>query len=379
MRIGVDARLLTNSLTGIGRYTLELSKKLIKSPVEDYFFYAPSAIKPEIVKELQPSFIRCGSSDSRISKMIWSQANLPLWALKDSVDLFWGPTHRLPRYLTNSVARVVTIHDLVWKFAPKTMRPLNLYLEKKLMPEAIELADIVVADSSNTKNDIQAVFPKMAHKVRIVNLGIPNLPEPDKNLSLTLLGINNPYFLFVGTIEPRKNLVRLIKAFAMIPRVWINKFMLVIVGGSGWGNIDLYKLINKYNLQDSVVIMGYVSDAQLSMLYLNARFLAMPSLYEGFGLPLVEAMHFGVPVLTSSVSSLPEIAGNAGLIVDPESPESISNAIYELLTNDDLLRRLKINAREQSSKFSWGKCANEMLMAFYEAIELRNFRISKIK
>jgi len=126
VHIGVDARLLSGPLTGIGRYTYELSKALARHSELKLSLYAASQVSVPIQRGLELSSIKSGSNHNRLSKMIWSQTALPYWAAKDQVDLFWGPTHRLPRYLPNSIARVVTIHDLVWKYVPQTMRPLSL-------------------------------------------------------------------------------------------------------------------------------------------------------------------------------------------------------------------------------------------------------------
>ena len=377
MHIGVDARLLPGSLTGIGRYTFELSKKLTQIPKTKLSFYTPVPVAIKIAQSLKPGIFQSASSQNRLSKMMWSQTKLPYWASRDQVDLFWGPTHRLPRYLPKSIARVVTIHELVWNYAPQTMRPLSLWMEKILMPQAIDSADLVIADSQSTAAGIAEVFPQHAQKVRVVHLGVTTLPSPSNASALSTLEITKPYFLFVGTLEPRKNLDRLLSAFALVPQLYRDKFTLAIAGGKGWGGIDVEKLISKNGLQDSVKLLGYVTEQQLAVLYANAQFLAMPSIYEGFGLPLVEAMQFGTPVLTSDVGSMAEIAGDAGVLVDPLSIESIAKAIVSLLGDEDLKQSLRANALRQVQKFSWEKCAIETMAVFEEAIAIRDFRISR--
>ena len=375
MHIGVDARLLLGSLTGIGRYTLELSKVLNQRINAKFSFYAPSHIDVKILQNITSSVFRFGSNKHRISKMIWSQTLLPHWASKDSIDLFWGPTHRLPRFLPKSIARVVTIHDLVWKFAPQTMRPLSLFVEKRLMPEAIRLADLVMADSQSTASGIAEVFPEYAHKVRVVHLGVAKYDLSSTSVSLSQLNITKPYFLFVGTIEPRKNLERLLSAFALIPKTLRDHFSLVIAGGKGWGGINLQELIQLKGLEDSVKVLGYVTDSELSVLYSNARFLAMPSIYEGFGLPLLEAMQYGTPVLTSYEGSMVEVAADGGVHIDPYSIESISIGIQRMLVDDQLVKKLGSNALRRSQEFSWDKCAAETMAVFEEAIALRDIRM----
>jgi len=378
MHIGIDARLLSGPLTGIGRYTFELSKELAKHADLKLSLYTSSEVDVDIQKNLHPGIFRAGSSVNRFSKMIWSQTTLPYWAIQDQVDLFWGCTHRLPRYLPQSIARVVTIHDLVCKYAPETMRPFSLLVEKRLMPEAMKFADLIMADSQGTVDGIAKKFPEYASKVRLVHLAPSSLKAPLDFSSLEKLGINKPFFLFVGTLEPRKNLERLLRAYALVPKACRDQLTLAIAGGKGWGNLDLHSLLRKYELEESVNLVGYVDEQQLASLYANARFLAMPSIYEGFGLPLVEAMQFGTPLLTSHSGCLAEVAGDAGVLVDPLSIESISNGMKQLILDDDLVKKLGLNATHRSKFFSWEKCANESIKVFKEAMILRDKRV-KIK
>jgi glycosyltransferase involved in cell wall biosynthesis len=377
MRIGVDARLLSGPLTGIGRYTFELSKKLTQIPGVNFSFYTPDPIRDEVEKSLKPCIFKSDSCHDHLSKMIWSQTKLPYWASRDQVDLFWGATHRLPRFLPKSIASVVTIHDLVWKYVPQTMRPLSLFMEKRLMPEAIGMADLVMADSQSTASGIAEVFPQFFHKVRIVHLGVsmfPNLHDPAA--LLLQLNVTKPYFLFVGTIEPRKNLEKLLGAFALLPSFYRDQFSLLIAGGKGWGGVELEKLIRESDLKNSVKLLEYVTDQQLGVLYSNARFLAMPSLYEGFGLPLLEAMQYGTPVLTSHKGSMAEVVGDGGLLIDPYSVESISAGIQRMLIDDQLIKTLGNNAFRRAQDFSWDKCAAEAMAVFEEAIALRDIRVA---
>ena len=376
MRIGIDGRVLSNTLTGIGRYTEEVLMKLNMASNTRLFLYAPSPIGGHFSLNDKLPVIRVGACSNRMTNMLWSQSQLPFWAAKDEIDLFWGTTHRLPHFLQKSIAKVVTIHDLVWKYAPHTMRPLSLLVEKRLMPKAIALADLVIADSQSTALGITEVFPQFAHKVRVVHLGVSKLLDPDQ-LVFKQLNIFKPYLLFVGTIEPRKNLERLLLAFSMLPRSLRDQFSLVIVGDKGWGGINLQKLICEYGLGDSVKILGYVDDCQLASLYLNARFLAMPSLYEGFGLPLLEAMQYGIPVLTSNVGSMAEVSKDGSVLVDPYSVESICAGVQRMLVDDDLINVLGKKALRRAQDFSWEKCAAETMAVFEEAIALRDIRLSR--
>ncbi len=379
MHIGIDARLLLGTVTGIGRYTFELSKRLSAMPDVQSSFYAPSPLAEGIIQSISSNKFRVGFSSNRLAKMIWAQTILPYMANKDAVDLFWGPTHRLPRVLNKTIARVVTIHDLVWSYVPETMRLTSLLVEKKLFPEAIGLADLIIVDSDSTAKGIADTFPQYAHKVRMVHLGVSKLLTREID-PLDLSGdFVKPYFLFVGTIEPRKNLERLLNAFSLLPGSIKDSFQLVIAGDKGWGGINIEKLIQNFGLKDSVQVLGYVEDEQLAKLYENARFLVMPSLYEGFGLPLVEAMQYGTPVLTSFEGSMFEVAGDAGVFIDPYSIESISLGLQTMLTDDGLIKNLGNNASRRAADFSWDKCAAETMKVFIEAMVLRDIRLSNFR
>lgn len=372
MRVGVDARLLSEPVTGIGRYTVELSKGLLDHDWE-VFLYTP---KLSVVGHWEyPNVqVRSGGFQGRLGKMIWSQTALPYWAAKDGVDLFWGATHRLPRYLPERIARVVTIHDLVWRYAGETMRPLSRLLEQRLMPDAIRLSDRIMADSHSTAEGIEAEFPAARGKVRVVHLGVTPMAKPDTFESLRQFCIDRPYFLFVGTLEPRKNLRRLLSAFSQLSADVRARAQFVIAGGKGWGRIDVQTLVSELDLRQDVVLTGYVTDEQLATLYAHARFLAMPSIYEGFGLPLVEAMSLGVPVLTSNGSSLPEVAGDAGLLVEPLDEAAIANGLRMLLTDDVLRANLAARAVGSAKRFSWQKAAAETMGVFREAVFERRSR-----
>ena len=184
------------------------------------------------------------------------------------------------------------------------MRPINRWLDATLMPEGIRIADRIIAVSEHTALDLKTEFPATSHKIRTIPLGISSLSKVASRESLASMGLTGKYFLFVGTLEPRKNLERLISAFSALPQRLRENVCLAIVGGDGWGGINVISIAEKFGVKKNVRILGYVSEEQLATLYSYALFLAMPSLYEGFGLPLLEAMARGIPVLTSNCSSM---------------------------------------------------------------------------
>jgi len=374
MKIGIDAQMLCGVVTGIERYASEMVHEFFQAnPQAEFFLYSPKSLTIDVPSRANIK-VREANVTRRAGKTLWSQTQLPYWANQDNLDVFWGPTHRLPRLLSNKVARVVTIHDLVWKHAGETMPHINRLAEQCLMPDAIRLADRIMADSHSTADAIVTEFPWARERVRVVHLGATVLPAPLGFNELRALKIDRAYFLFVGTLEPRKNLRRLLEAYASLDDAIKKQTLLVIAGGKGWGNVDLVSLIQSLGLNESVRLTGYVTEQQLSTLYAHARFLAMPSLYEGFGLPLVEAMSFGTPVLTSSCSSLPEVAGDAGILVDPHNTNSVASGLLQMLKDDALRNELAVRAKVNVARFSWEKAAKETMKIFQEAIDTRKAR-----
>jgi len=373
-RIGVDARLLSEAVTGIGRYTQEMLDALIGYE-HSWTLYSHRPIVVGDWRKRDNVRIRTANLPWRGLRMAWAQSALPWWAAQDGIELFWAPTHRLPSYLPDRIARVVTVHDLVWKHAGQTMRPLSRWLDAKLMPEAVRLADRVIAVSEHTARDLLTEVPEAEGKVRVVPLGASALLKPQPRETLQTLGIDGPFFLFVGTLEPRKNLHLLLEAYASLPEGVRDSAQMVIAGGKGWGGVDVPSIAAQLNIKDRIRIVGHASDALLSTLYAHALFLAMPSLYEGFGLPLVEAMAMGTPVLTSNCASMPEVAGDAGLLVDPSDVNSISNGLLAMIMDHSLRQRLSEKAKATAARYSWGKAAEATLKIFDEAVQARKEKL----
>lgn len=368
--VGVDARLLSRPLTGIGRYTMELCQALSKRTDIDLILYSPAPVKPYFDKNAQLT-VKHSQWHNGIAKQYWFETVLPRWAKKDNLDVFWGPAHRLPRQLSPSIARIVTIHDLVWKFASATMQTSTWLLEKYFVPFAIQSADTIIADCHTSARIIEETFSDHAKKVRVLFPGAKRLSTPFLPPIQLATQLAQPFFLFIGTMEPRKNLSRLLTAYSMLPQSTKDRAMLVIAGGEGWGNFDIEKKIVQLNLINHVKILGYVDEQKLAWLYSNALFLAFPSLYEGFGLPLIEAMSYGLPVLTSTTSCMPEISQAAGLLVDPFDEEAICVGLHQLIHDAPLRQQLASCAQIIAAPYDWHHAAECLMNEFHQAIDLR--------
>jgi len=370
--VGVDVRLLSMPPTGIGRYTFEMCRRLNQASNISLCLYSPASMLDQYLPYLDRAIIRTKNLKSKFLRQLWGESYLRTQIMQDNIDVFWGPAHRLPRWLPKNIARVVTIHDLVWKYAGDTMPPISRWLESYQMPFAISSADQIITVSQSTADAVTKEFYTTSDKLSVVPLGANLAAEAGLFDSLEQFGINRPYFLFVGTLEPRKNLIRLLTAYSRLSESLKDQAMLVIAGGKGWGGIEINDTVADLSLEKHVRILGYVDDSTLATLYANALFLAMPSLYEGFGLPLVEAMSFGTPVLTSNNSSMPEVAGNAGLLINPLDIQSINDGLAQLISNHDLRDKLADNAKINAARFNWDAAAKQLVSVFEKAISTRN-------
>lgn len=363
MRIGVDARLLSRPLTGIGRYTHEMVNALLRANA-DLVLYAPGPLIHPLNSGAGHYTERITLMQGRALHLLWGQAVLPLQVRRDRPDVFWGPAHRLPLGLPQEIFGCLTIHDLVWRYAGETMAPASRLVERVLMPPALKRADAIVAVSEHTKIDITHTFPELKAPVTRIYPGVSARPGGHGPDYLAKWDISRPYMLFVGTLEPRKNLGRLLQAYSTLRPEVAKQADLVVAGGRGWGDVDLEKTITALGLQGKVHLTGYVDERELSTLYENALFLTMPSLYEGFGLPLVEAMQYGLPALTANLSSMPEVAHGASVLVDPLDVGAIADGLVRLISSPDLRTQLSEAAAGNVARFDWDKAAQQLLGLF---------------
>ncbi len=369
MRIGIDSRNLGSATDGIGRFVHNSIKALAALKV-DVFVYAPATIGANYEIPHGVS-VRVANFEGPYARTFWGQAILPFWALRDKVDIFWGPSHRLPSILEGQIGRVVTIHDLVWVHAAETMRTRTWLGDRLMMKPTLRNADVVVTDSKATATALATEFPWLKSPIRTVAPGSTALPAPGSFSSLEYLGITKPYALFVGTIEPRKNLRNLIKAYGHLPASTRSRYDLVIAGGGGWKEPSLRDEVRLDGLETNVKFTGVVDDQTLATLYSNCLFLAMPSLYEGFGFPIVEAQSFGKPVLTSNTSSMPEVAGDSAVLVDPSDPVAIASAFDRFCVDAAFRERIAVSARKNAERFTWENHAKGMLDTFEQAIKTK--------
>ncbi|KKQ18722.1 MAG: Glycosyl transferase, group 1 [Berkelbacteria bacterium GW2011_GWA1_36_9] len=374
MKIAIDASRAINEKAGIGRYTLELVRELTKSDLKNTYlllfsFMRSSRHKEKIIKEfraLKNVEVKILRIPGNLKEKVWGW-KLPWFRrlLKDA-DIFYAPSF-LEVNLGLNLPQVVTIYDLTTFLFPEHLgKKMSEFFNLKTK-KACLTATKIIAISKSTKNDLEKILKIDPKKITVVYPGQNVLGTPTKNLPQNLKA--KSYVLVVGTIEPRKNLINLFKAYAILPPRLQEKYPLAIVGARGWNTGKTYDALEHLKLKDKVKFLGFVSDSVLAKLYKEAMVFVYPSLYEGFGFPVLEALSFNTPVVTSNNSSLPEVAGKAAILVDPQDPKSISSGLQKLLEHKEEISLLKENARSRIGKFSWEKTAREILVVFKEVVK----------
>lgn len=365
MRIAVDGRVLSMLPTGLAQYAAQAIAHMVRQSDHEWLLFAPGPLQIAL-----PADDRLRVESSRWTHprafTPWQQLVLPGKLRRAKADLFWSPHHYLPA-LPAGLPAVCTIHDLVWATYPKDMHAIRRALEARLMPHAIRRAARIVAVSQATAETLYRVIPAARGKTTVVHNGLVALPEPSA-LPLSRLGIDRPFILFVGSIQPRKNLPRLVRAYFRLPEPLRRRHALVIAGAPGWG-ADLAAPKRAGSQQvGRVIFTGFVSRETLARLYREASALAMPSLEEGFGLPLLEAMASFTPVLASRNTALAEVAGGAALLVEPTDEASIARGLERLLSDASLRVQLTVRGRQRAGEFTWERTARETLRVFDEAL-----------
>lgn len=300
--------------------------------------------------------------------LLWTQTRFAWQVWRDKPEALWLPIHNLPLVRHKEMRSVVTIHDLAFKIFPqyftgKDLRKLNL-----LADYAIIHATSLIAVSESTKQDILNFYPKVdKEKITVVQHGFEaglfaqEISEDRRKTLLAKYGIESKqYFLYVGAIQPRKNLEVLMEAFEKVKEAGSN-FKLVLAGEKAWMWEGVLEKIEKSVFRDDIIVIGAVAFEELPILYQNSFAFIFPSLYEGFGIPLLEAFASGVPVICANNSSLPEVGGEGALYFNAASSEELAKKIQNLLDDSDLQERLIEKGRAQLQKFSWEKCARETL------------------
>ncbi len=362
MRVGIDARVLFGPHTGDRTYSLNLLRQFAQMNLPHQFFLFSDRwgdLPFELPSNFRPVLL------PRISRRLYTAILLPRACSAYRVDLL-HVQYIAPLFSPCPI--VTTVHDVHWRRFPETFPIKDRVMMEIFLPLTLYKASAVITDSMASRNDLMQFFKVPPSKLRVIYLAAEELffvklSESERQTILRRYGLTEGYVLFVGVLQPRKNLERLLDAFALL-RPKFECLPLVIVGKLGWKTRRLLQLVNELKLGDCVKFIGYVPDEDLPAVYQSAKIFAYPALWEGFGLPVLEAMASGVPVLTSATSSLIEIASDAAVLVDPLSVRSIFEGMYQLLTDEKLRDELRQRGLERARQFSWLKTAKETLQVY---------------
>ncbi len=374
MRIGIDYTSAVQQRAGIGRYTRGLVAALAALDRANLYVLL-SAGRVARDEDWPSNFAlrRLPLTDRHLA-ILWQRLRVPLpveW-ITGRLDIFHSPDFVLPP--VRRARTVLTIHDLSFVRHPECSSPPLLEYLMHSVPHSVARADMLLADSESTRRDLIELYHVAEDRVYVVYPGVephfaPQQDDGQMQAVLERYGIRRPYILGLGTLQPRKNFPRLIQAYDLLRRQHAIPHQLVIGGGKGWLYEGIKETISVLGLQDDVLLAGFVADEDLPILYTAADVFAFPSLYEGFGIPILEAMACGTPVVTSRTSSMPEVAGDAALLVAPENVEELADALWQAIGDSTLRNDLIMRGFEQIKRFTWEKAARCVLDIYTQIVE----------
>jgi glycosyltransferase involved in cell wall biosynthesis len=369
--IYLDVSAAVHRRAGLGRYAEALARALVADEPSRYalFYNRERSAEPlGGLEYLSARSVALGYKPWRMLVWVGQLLCVGFDRLLPGAELFHATEHLLLPLRT--VPTVLTVHDLIFRHLPAHHKPLNRWYLNLAMPLYCRRAVHIVTISKCTARDLVAAYGVSPQKITVVPeaAGPRFHPQPLDTVAAVRARYGLPvrYLLFVGTIEPRKNLTRLLAAFEAVHADGLTDG-LVIVGRRGWLCGDFFAALERSSARDAVILPGYVPDEDLPAVYAGAQALVFPSLYEGFGLPVLEAMACGTPVLASRTSSMPEVGGEAALYFDPTSVEEMADNVYRFLRDKALKEEMQVEGLAQAARFSWKQAATET-EAVYSAV-----------
>lgn len=377
IKILFDANPMVNgNKSGVGYYTYNLIDALASNYPNDielvghYFSFLGKKDGADLPKAPNITYVRSRLIPGKIlsvTRMLGLQPPLELFfRTKGDVALF---TNFVSLPSTLNTPTLVTVHDLCFEDVPEYVAEKNRKFLHRFVPQAIKKSRKVLTISKSTQKAIQDKYGTAPEKFIVLPIP-PEEHRPLEKVDLGTMGIQGKYILFVGTLEPRKNIIGLVKAYDALPKEIKQKYGLVLAGGNGWyidETLDYIKTLQQAG--NNIILTGYITDAQKSALYRSADLFVLPSHYEGFGMPILEAMSYGVPTAVSNIDVFHEVSGNASAYFDHKDPEAIARSISKLLTNQELLTEYAEKGKKRAASYSWPEVAKTL---YNNLITLKN-------
>ena len=378
VRIGINASRVFDVHTCVGRYTSNLCRSVAKTgSAKDYYFYLPGRNDGACMKDMngvqygrQRTFLQ-----NNMLRIFWEQIVLPIYSRKDRLDLFHYTNQTFPLM---QVVRpvIITVHDISYIRFPWLYKNTSQIYRQYINEMVVRKADMIIVPSYSTKRDLTYLFGIRSEKIKVIYHGVESRFVEISNVEEYRRRNNLPakMILTVGTLEPRKNIVTLIKAFKKLRERGLKDYKLVVAGDKRGNVKELLDEIKSNNLKHAILFPGTVKDKDLPLLYNCAKIFVYPSLCDGFGMPPLEAMACGIPVITSNTSAFPEVVGDAGIMVDPTDVRALCDSMYDLLQDRESWYRMRNMGLERSKLFSWEKVAKETMAVYDEVLFMKNYR-----
>ena len=370
LRIGLDGKVLTLRAGGTGRYSINLMRAMFAvaagRPELEFVVFSGPRTSRAVMEEFRGACGECHLGAK--SSLLRSLVHVPAALRRERIDVFHGIDHVGVPFAGRSGKYVVTIHDVIPLILPRTFTPKHRAVVRLALARVRRRADHVIVPSHAVKRDVVRLLGLPEDLVTVTHHGCeprfhPRADPASHRAAAARYGLPPRYVLAVGTLEPRKNLTTLLQAFARLRRAGEvdPALRLVLAGARGWLDEPIFRAVRSFGLDEVVRFPGFIDDDDLPDLYRGAEAFVFPSLYEGFGLPLLEAMACGAPVVTSNTSSLPEVAGGAALLVDPLDVGGLAAVVARVLRDEGLRERLRAAGLARARQFSWETAARQVL------------------
>ena len=366
VKIGVTTAFLQNFRAGTWVYTRSLLQAFDRISTGADRVHTMDFLPPSVPGLQTISHRQYGGRAQKLAKITWPNLVLPRRAAGDQFDVIHATTH-YGTFMPCRYKNVITVTDVSPVLHPETHGRMQVLYHRHVLPHVLKRADAIVTISESSKKDILSCYKVAEEKITVIHLGVDDRFRPKSGQENDFAtALPERFILSMGTLEARKNLPRLLEAYAIARSKGLEQ-KLLIGGASGWRLSNLAGIVEKHNLAHDVRFLGYVDDADLPLLYGRADFFVYPSLYEGFGMPILEAMACGTPVITSNCSSMPEVAGDAALLVDPLSTADLAGKMLALAGSDELRRAVSAQGIARARSFTWEDTARKTL-AVYETV-----------
>jgi glycosyltransferase involved in cell wall biosynthesis len=373
LNIGLISESLNNSYTGVETYIDNLIINLKTSDEKIKLINYKNDFEKTNYPDLEVKIV--ASPLEKVYPTLWYPYLGYYLKNNNEFDIIHNTKHFPTIFKPKHAKYVITVHDL---FALALGPPEYQYYKKigykLLLPKTLKSADKIISNSKNTKNDIIRYFKIPEEKIKVIHLAANETFAKLNEIEILDIkkkyAINYPFIFYVGGLAAYKNIVRLIEAYGKLKKLGVTH-KLLLAGVKRYKYNEIFETIEKLNLQNDVIFTGYVPDKDLPGLYNAADLFVYPSLYEGFGIPPLEAMQCGTPVIASNTSSIPEVVGDAGIMINPYDVDEFANKMYEVLTNEDLKKEMSKKGLERAKLFSWKKCAEEHLKVYEEVYNMK--------